>query len=99
MVRLAHLSDVHVTAPRLGWRARDWTSKRLTSWMNLRWLGRRRRFLHADHVLGRLVAELPGRGVEHIIFSGDATALGFDAEFARAARALRVTEVPGLAVP
>ncbi len=99
MVRLAHLSDVHVTAPRLAWRLRDWTSKRLTSWVNLRWLGRRRLFLHADRVLASLIAELPGRGIDHIVFSGDATALGFEAEFARAAELLRVAELPGLAVP
>jgi 3',5'-cyclic AMP phosphodiesterase CpdA len=99
MVRLAHLSDIHVTAPRLDWRLRDWYSKRLTSWVNLRWLGRRKRFLHADRVLERLVAALPGRGVEHILFSGDATALGFESEFARAAAALRVGSLQGLAVP
>jgi 3',5'-cyclic AMP phosphodiesterase CpdA len=101
MVRLAHLSDIHITAAPLGWRLRDWTSKRATSWLNYRWLGRRRRFQQADHILTRLRADLPKRGIDHIVFSGDATALGFETEFARAAAVLRVGEgsLPGMAVP
>jgi 3',5'-cyclic AMP phosphodiesterase CpdA len=45
--------------------------------------------------------ELPSRGIDHIVFSGDATALGFESEFRRAAEILRVeTEpIPGIAVP
>jgi 3',5'-cyclic AMP phosphodiesterase CpdA len=101
MVRLAHLSDVHISAADLGWQRRDWFTKRFSSWVNLRWFGRRERFARADEVLGRLMDELPGRGIDHIVFSGDATALGFDAEFRRAADILRVaTEpIPGIAVP
>jgi 3',5'-cyclic AMP phosphodiesterase CpdA len=101
MLRLAHLSDIHISAAVLGWRRRDWVNKRFTSWVNLRWLGRRQRFARADEVLGRLMDSLPGRGIDHIVFSGDATALGFEAEFRRAAEILRVeTEpIPGIAVP
>ncbi len=101
MVRLAHLSDVHISAARLGWGRRDWFNKRFTSWVNLRWFGRGQRFARADEVLGRLMDELPRRGIDHIIFSGDATALGFENEFQRAAEILRVqTEpVPAIAVP
>jgi 3',5'-cyclic AMP phosphodiesterase CpdA len=45
--------------------------------------------------------ELPSRGVDHLIFSGDATALGFESEIRRAAEALRIGAhlIPGLAVP
>jgi 3',5'-cyclic AMP phosphodiesterase CpdA len=101
MIRLAHLSDVHISATALGWRRRDWFSKRFTSWVNLRWFGRQQRFARADEVLGRLMDELPERNVDHIVFSGDATALGFESEFRRAAEILRVeTEpIPGMAVP
>jgi 3',5'-cyclic AMP phosphodiesterase CpdA len=101
MVRLAHLSDVHISAADLGWRRRDWFTKRFTSWVNLRWFGRNQRFARADEVLGRLMDELPGRGIDHIVFSGDATALGFEAEFRRAAEILRVGTEPvqGIAVP
>lgn len=100
MVRLAHLSDIHISVPRLDWRSRDWFSKRYTSWINYRWLGRRDRFRRADEVLGILMADIDRRNIDHIIFSGDATALGFESEFARAAELLETTRGrPGLAVP
>src|ERR1043166_4760545 len=100
MVRLAHLSDIHISAVPLGWRKRDWLNKRFTSWLNLRF-GRQQRFARADEVAGRLMEELPGRGIDHVIFSGDATALGFESEFRRAAEVLHVGRlpIPGLAVP
>lgn len=101
-VRLAHFSDVHVTAPRLGWRAGDWLSRRLTGWMNSRLLGRRRRFRGADQVLGELTADLARRRPDHVIFTGDATTLGFESELARAAKVMEVTAhdgLPGMAVP
>src|SRR4051794_25070502 len=98
MVRLAHVSDVHLSTRPLGWRLGDVFSKRLSSWLNDR-LARRHRFRQAARILDCLSAELPRRGIEHVIFSGDATALGFEAEFACAAAALRVGTLPGLAVP
>jgi 3',5'-cyclic AMP phosphodiesterase CpdA len=101
-VRLAHLSDVHVTAPRLGWRKRDWFGKRLAAWLNLRVLGRARHFSRTDEVLLALRAELRQRQVDRLIFSGDATALGFEQEVERAAGLLGVGAAdapPGLAVP
>lgn len=99
MVRFAHLSDIHVTVWPLVWRRHDWFSKHLTSWINLRFLGRRHRFNRADEVLTILMRNLRQRGVEHVIFSGDATALGFDEEIRRAAELLEVNQRPGLAVP
>jgi 3',5'-cyclic AMP phosphodiesterase CpdA len=101
-VRLAHFSDIHVTAQPLGWRRGDWFSKRLTGWINLRWLGRRYRFRRSEEVLRALVADLRQRRPDRVIFSGDATSLGFDAEFDRAASILglnRPDPLPGLAVP
>jgi 3',5'-cyclic AMP phosphodiesterase CpdA len=101
MIRLAHLSDVHVTAPHLPWKWRDWLSKRLTSWVNYAWLGREQRFVFGDQVLFRLMDDLDDRKVDHVVFSGDATALGFESEMDRAACLLRVTDLAtkGLAVP
>jgi 3',5'-cyclic AMP phosphodiesterase CpdA len=99
---LAHFSDVHITAKPLGWQRRDWFSKRLTGWVNYRWLGRARRFREADEVLAGLVADVCRRRPDHLVFSGDATALGFEAEFARAAALLDLTSsdgIPGMAVP
>ena len=100
-VRLAHLSDVHITARPLGWRRPDWFTKRFPGWINYRWLGRAYRFRQADEVLVALLSELRARPPDRIIFSGDATALGFEVEFGRAAALLRLDDPeapPGLAV-
>jgi 3',5'-cyclic AMP phosphodiesterase CpdA len=102
MVRLAHFSDVHLTAKPLGWRRSDYLSKRLPGWINLAWFGRGHRFQHADEVLKALAAELKTRPPDRIIFSGDATALGFEAELAQVPAILGVNQeqhLPGLAVP
>jgi len=101
MIRLAHLSDIHITAATLEWTPADWFNKRYAAWFNFRWLGRRHRFRHADEVLACLMRELRERRPDHIIFSGDATALGFESEMRRAAEFLGVASsgVPGLAVP
>jgi 3',5'-cyclic AMP phosphodiesterase CpdA len=93
---------VHITAKPLGWRRGDWFSKRLTGWMNFRLLGRSFRFRKANEVVAALLADLDRRRPDHVVFSGDATALGFEAEFARAADLLDLTGTarpPGLAVP
>ena len=47
MIKLAHFSDVHLTAPRLGWRVRDLFGKRGTGWVNVRLMGRAHRFRFA----------------------------------------------------
>ena len=101
MIRLAHFSDIHLSSPRLDWKLEDWFSKRFTSWVNYRLLGRARRFLLANDIVARLMVELLERGIDHLIFSGDATALGFEAEFRYTAEALRIGSyaIPGLAVP
>lgn len=102
MIRLAHLSDIHVTAPPCRWHPRDWFNKRLPSWFNLRFLGRGRRFPITGTILAALRADLRAQHVDHVLFSGDATALGFAEETARAAELLGVGTakgLPGLAVP
>src|SRR5262249_53188726 len=101
-VHLAHLSDVHITTSPLGRQPRDWVTKRVPGYINLRWLGRRRRFRSAAEVLAALVSDIRRRRPDHVIFSGDATNLGFEAEFARAAALLGLggdDPLPGLAVP
>jgi 3',5'-cyclic AMP phosphodiesterase CpdA len=101
-VTLAHFSDIHVTCLPLGWRRADWFNKRLVAWLNLRVLGRAFRFRRADEVLAALVADLRAVAPDHVIFSGDATALGFDSELAHAARLLGLKngdDRAGLAVP
>src|SRR5262249_36580920 len=101
-VRLAHFSDIHVTAPDCAWKRSDWFNKRMSAWLNLRVLGRGYRFRHTDRVLTALGEDLRQRGYDRLLFSGDATALGFEEEVARAARLLgvgRPDTPPGLAVP
>src|SRR6266849_6681301 len=84
-IRLVHLSDVHITARPLGWTRADWINKRFPSWLNYQFLGRKLRFRQAEEILTALMADFQARQPDHVIFSGDATALGFEAEFARAA--------------
>jgi 3',5'-cyclic AMP phosphodiesterase CpdA len=100
MIKLAHFSDIHITASPLGWQAGDWLSKRFTSWLNQR-LHRARKFALADEVVSRLMDDVVSRHIDHLVFSGDATALGFESEVRRAAELLRVGQgsIPGLAVP
>jgi len=102
-VRLVHLSDIHLTAHPLGWGWRDWLSKRLSGWLNTHCLPRHRRFLQADAVLAALMSDIRDRSQpDCVVFSGDATTLGFSRELERAAAGLHLgtpTELPGLAVP
>ncbi|MBI3823596.1 MAG: metallophosphoesterase [Planctomycetes bacterium] len=98
MIRLAHFSDIHLSASGLDWTLRDWFSKRLTSWLNHRFR-RRHKFGLADEIVERMMSDVQERCIDHLIFSGDATTLGFDAEVRRAAEALQVGRMPGLAVP
>src|SRR4051794_9848367 len=98
-VRLAHLSDVHVTVRRIAWRGEDWLNKRLAAWFNLRLLGRGFRFRRPNRILDAAHEEFRRQGIDHVVFSGDATAMGFEEETAEAARLLRVGTQPGIAVP
>src|SRR4051794_20562850 len=102
MVRLAHFSDIHLTAARLGWRVRDVFNKRTTGLVNRRLLGRGKSFEHANDVTAALRREFADRGFDQLVFSGDASTLGFASEMGEAARRLGVGEEglpPGLAVP
>src|SRR5690242_10903164 len=101
-IRLAHFSDIHVTAPAYSWRPRDWFNKRMSAWINLRVLGRAKHFRHTERILISLRQELRQRNFQHIVFSGDATAMGFEEETRRAAELLGFDaeeQLPGLAVP
>lgn len=100
MVRLAHISDIHVTARPLGMCLGDWWTKRCAAWLNVHVGGRGSRFRNAERVLDVWRTEAPGRRFDRIIFSGDATTMGFPRELERAARMLGVSESQsGLATP
>lgn len=101
-VRLAHFSDVHLSARPMGWKRRDLISKRVTGWFNMRVLGRAWRFRHAERVAEAMMRHLRAHRPDHLVFSGDATALAFEREFAVAAKRLGVGDPalpPALAVP
>ncbi len=100
-VRLAHLSDVHITTAPLGWQWRDWLSKRVTGWVNTNLLNRRWEFRGAADTLARIVADIRQYRPDALVFSGDATMLGFPAEIERAVNLFNVaaSDVPGFAVP
>ncbi|HVK16572.1 MAG TPA: metallophosphoesterase [Fimbriiglobus sp.] len=101
-IRLAHFSDVHLTSKPLGWHPRDWISKRATGWVNVRLLGRGRRFKQAPAVVAAMMRALRERALDALVFSGDATGMGFESEFAVAAKALGVGDEalpPAVAVP
>ncbi len=102
MLRLVHFSDIHVSAGKLDWQRPDWFTRRVAGWINHRWLGRRYRFRHGEDILAVMAAEFDERKPDHIVFSGDATALGFEAELRRAAELLQLIgepKFPGIAVP
>ena len=101
-VRLVHFSDVHLTARRLGWRRRDFVTKRLTGWVNVKLLGRGRRFKHAPAAVAALIRTVRQRPPDALVFTGDATKLAFAAEFAAASAQLGVADTelpPAVAVP
>ncbi len=102
MLRLLHYSDVHLTVPRLGWRPRDVFSKKAVGWVNIKLLGRGKRFKHATTVANAMIADARTRGHDGIVFSGDATKLAFPPEFAFAAERLGVGDAslpPTVCVP
>ncbi len=101
-MRLAHFSDVHVTAPPFSAAGRLF-GKRLAGTANYYFGGRGRHFFGADHRLARLLEDLEQIGVDHALCTGDLTQMAFPEEFERAASVLaqwmkrpsRLTVLPG----
>ena len=102
MIRLIHFSDIHLTAKPLGWSPHDMYTKRLTGWVNVKLLGRGKSFKQAPKVIELFMKEVREQPVDGLIFSGDATGMGFESEFAVAAMAIGVGDddlPPAIAVP
>lgn len=99
-LRLAHFSDIHLTARPLRLSALDWLGKPATGWLNAR-LGRGKHFLDSPAIAAVLAKDMQSRGYDHVIFSGDATTLGLRIEFEEVARVLtpQTGWPPALAVP
>lgn len=98
MIRIAHVSDLHVLSPRgFEWR-RALFNKRLTGYANL--LLRRGRVFRRDYLVNVLSAV--AAWADHVVVTGDVTNLSLEQEFEQAralldglARAVEVTVVPG----
>jgi 3',5'-cyclic AMP phosphodiesterase CpdA len=90
-LRIAHFSDIHLTARPLRLALRDWFGKRASGWVNAR-LGRGRMFLDASTIAGIMAKDIRSRQYDHVIFSGDATTLGLRIEFDEVQRVLQPDE-------
>lgn len=90
MTRLIHFSDIHLFHSDARWRARDYLSKRITGYVNSRYMPRSKGFKQASQVLRSLVDDAYARSPDMVIFSGDATTLGVEEEFQNAAEILKV---------
>ena len=100
--RLAHFSDIHLTAAptRMPWRTL--LSKHFVGWVNLRLLGRYPFLADAATVTRAFVRDIEEVAPDHVLFTGDATGLSLQIEFAEAREVLaplietgRITGIPG----
>ena len=84
-VRLAHYSDVHLTAKPLGWRPRDLLSQ-AGDRVGERHPARPRAAVpRAPAVVAALRRDIGRRPPDALVFSGDATGMGFESEFVTSA--------------
>lgn len=99
-MRLFHISDLHFQAdvPVRRWATLGW--RRLVAQAEYRLLGRRERFADVSGTVQRLLAEATAFHADHLLVSGDLTALALPEEFEAARQALagwsgRMTILPG----
>jgi 3',5'-cyclic AMP phosphodiesterase CpdA len=97
--RVLHFSDVHLNIPNPGWRPGDFLSKRLTGWLNWNITKRGRRFADANNRILAIRHLVHERDPDGVVFSGDASAIGFGSEAAAVAKILSGIELPKIAVP
>ncbi len=98
MLRIAHVSDLHVLSPAGVGLRRVLFNKRMTGYVNL--LTKRGRAYRRDYLLAVLAAA--AAGADHLVVTGDITNLSLEGEYAEAcllldevARKTEVTVVPG----
>ncbi len=98
MIRIAHVSDLHVLAPAGVQLRRILFDKRITGYANL--LLQRGRVYRRERLLA--VLEAAAAEADHLVVTGDITNLSLEGEYAearrlleRAARSAEVTVVPG----
>lgn len=76
MLRLAHLSDIHL-GPLPDIKYRELASKRITGYIN--WQRNRKTNLH-DYVIGLILDDIKAQAPDHIAVTGDLVNLALDAE-------------------
>ena len=81
-MRLAHFSDIHVTAGPTE-SVRSFFGKRLTATFNHYVGGRRKRFVEGDLRIQRLLEDIESQRVDHALCTGDVTMTSLEEEFAR----------------
>ncbi|MBI2570058.1 MAG: metallophosphoesterase [Candidatus Schekmanbacteria bacterium] len=81
-MKLVHISDVHLQVPYHSIPARRFWGRRLAGLFNLKVLGRQSRFALAAATLREILGQAADLGANHVTFTGDATALAFEQEFA-----------------
>lgn len=97
-----HFSDIHISSARFPWKPRNLFSKSFAAWINLRILGRRKHFEHSASLLIALQKDILQQNPDGLVFSGDASAMGFENEIEDAAQVLKTSDcahIPGIAVP
>ena len=93
-MRVLHFSDIHLGLGFGRVPVRDWPGKRLAGGLNLL-LGRQKRFRHTPEKVRALAELVSSHEVDLVVFSGDFTAMGTDAELAAARELIE----PFLSVP
>lgn len=80
VVRLAHVSDVHLPLPG-GLPARYLNIKRTLGWLNWQ---RKRRFVHTREAADAIVADIKAQAPDHVLVSGDLVNIGLPDEYVAA---------------
>jgi len=102
-LRLIHVSDVHVQIDyrQVPWRRLGW--RRAVAQLELQVFGRSRKYEQAEATLRQIAQDVPALRVDHVMFTGDFTALATREEFECARQALgpladdprRLSVIPG----
>jgi 3',5'-cyclic AMP phosphodiesterase CpdA len=85
-VKLAHISDLHLTRSPLG---ATWAAKPLAALASGLATGRWQRFVGADRRIAALLEDLDAQRVDHVLCTGDLTSVSGEEEFQEVARLLR----------
>lgn len=98
MLRIAHLSDIHISSPSMTLR-KMWTGKRLLGGANMLL---RRRHDYKNEFLAPIIKHVLEQNFDHVIVSGDLSTTALDAEFSFAKEQLLpliqkeiLTTIPG----